>query len=233
MELPKITFLAWSVQIIEQVSLVKNAHAVIICNSVDALHLSNYSFGFVSQLPDNQQITLIIDDSHGLGITGKNGAGIFSKIKVSANVRLVVVSSLHKAMGLPGGVIFSDKSFIEEIRASAFFAACSPILPAYLHAFTQADEIYEKSRQKLLKNINLFIAEIKDLNLFFYQKNYPVFFTQQDDLYDFLLEKNIFIYSFAYPIRSGKPNTRIVLSAWHEAEDILFLAEKCREFVFR
>ena len=233
--LPNLSFEAWATTIGQQI-LEKNAsHSVIICNSCDALKLSSYYFDWTRQLPEYQAITLIIDDSHGLGITGKNGSGIFKQISVNSNVRLVVVSSLHKAMGIAGGVVFGDNEFIVALRHTAFFASCSPIPPAYLYSYLHSDEIYAKNLLKLRSNIQRFNSQIaavrrSDYQLFSFMPNYPVYYTLQDDLYNFLFENSIFIYSFAYPIKTEKPNTRIVLSAWHEEEQIDFLAEKCKEF---
>lgn len=230
-ELPNLSFEAWVSSIGQQI-LEKNApHSVIVCNSLDALKLTPYDFDWTTKLPQNQSITLIIDDSHGLGISGNNGSGIFRQISVNSNVRLVVVSSLHKAMGIAGGVIFGDNDFIENLRHTAFFASCSPIAPAYLYAYMNADEIYARNLLKLKSNIEHFNLLMTDNQLFNFQADYPVYYSLNDNLYDFLFKKGIFIYSFAYPIKTGKPNTRIVLSAWHEIEQIDFLAKMIAEFM--
>ncbi|AFK03277.1 aminotransferase class I and II [Emticicia oligotrophica DSM 17448] len=231
--LPNISFENWAENIAQEISENGATHSVIVCNSCDALKLTPYHFDWTVQLPQNQKTTLIIDDSHGLGITGDNGAGVFQNIFVNANVRLVVVSSLHKAMGIAGGVIFSDSDFIEQLRHTAFFSSCSPITPAYLYAYMHADDAYSKNQQKLKENIARFthkLIENQGIKIFNYLEGYPVFYSLRDELYDFLFQHQILIYSFAYPIKTGKPNTRIVISAWHEAEQLDFLAEKIGEF---
>lgn len=229
--LPNVSFEVWASNICQEVSEKNAPHSVIVCNSCDAIKLSPYYFDWTSTLPQNQSITLIIDDSHGLGITGENGSGIFKQITVNENVRLVVVSSLHKAMGIAGGVVFADKDFIDKLRHTAFFASCSPIAPAYLYAYMHADAIYEKNQQKLKANIQRFSSQLFDSqSLFNSIENYPVYYSLRDDLYDFLFQKNIFIYSFAYPIKTGKPNTRIVLSSWHANAQIDYLADTIKEF---
>ncbi len=230
--LPNVSFEEWSETIRQQILEQNAPHSVIVCNSCDAIKLSHYNFHWASQLPTGQAITLIIDDSHGLGITGTHGTGIFQNISVNSNVKLVIVSSLHKAIGIAGGVVFGENDFIESLRKTAFFASCSPIAPAYLYAYLHADALYERNLLKLKVNIQRFNAKISDscFQLFNSLPNYPVYYTLQDELFDFLFEKGIFIYSFAYPIKTGKPNTRIVLSAWHDEEQIDFLAEKCNEF---
>lgn len=229
--LPTVSFEVWANTICQEVSEKKAAHSVIVCNSCDAIKLSPYHFEWTSKLPQNQSITLIIDDSHGLGISGENGSGIFKHVTINQNVRLVVVSSLHKAMGIAGGVVFADKDFIHTLRYTAFFASCSPIAPAYLYAYMHADEIYKRNQQKLKANIQLFSSQLSDSqSLFNSIENYPVYYSLRDDLYDFLFQQGIFIYSFAYPIKTGKPNTRIVLSSWHTDVQIDYLVDTIKEF---
>ncbi len=229
--LPSVSFEVWASNICQEVSEKNAPHSVIVCNSCDALKLTPYHFEWTSQLSKNQQITLIIDDSHGLGITGENGSGIFKQITVNENVRLVVVSSLHKAMGIAGGVVFTDKDFIDKLRHTAFFASCSPIAPAYLYAYMHADKIYAENQQKLKDNIERFSSQLSDSqSLFNSNENYPVYYSLRDELYGFLFQNGIFIYSFAYPIKTGKPNTRIVLSSWHTNPQIDYLVAKVKEF---
>lgn len=230
-QLPAMSFQEWIKQISTQVKEESAPHSVIVCNSTDGLRATAYDFNWINDLPDNQTITLIVDDSHGLGIIGKNGAGIFQDISVKSNIRLIVVSSLHKAMGIPGGVVFGDEETIETLRHTAFFASCSPITPAYLYAYVKADEIYRRNFERLLSNIERFSSQLQAAkSLFSFQPTYPVFYTTHDELYDYLFKNDIFIYSFAYPIKTGKPNTRIVISAWHDTEQIDLLADKCNEF---
>jgi 7-keto-8-aminopelargonate synthetase-like enzyme len=231
LSLPNISFEDWVSNICQEISEQNAQHSVIVCNSCDALKLNLYHFDWTGQLPQNQTITLVIDDSHGLGITGENGSGIFKQIRVNENVKLVVVSSLHKAMGIAGGVVFADNDLIHTLRNTAFFASCSPIAPAYLYAYLHADEIFERNRQKLKANIQRFSSQLSDSqSLFNFIENYPVYYSLRDELYDFLFQKEIFIYSFAYPIKTGKPNTRIVLSSWHTNSQIDYLIAKVKEF---
>lgn len=230
-QIPAMSFQEWSKQIASHIKELNAPHSVIVCNSTDGLRASAYDFGWINDLPSEQNITLIIDDSHGLGITGTNGAGVFQSISVKPNIKFIVVSSLHKAMGLPGGVVFSDAETIEKLRHTAFFASCSPIAPAYLYAYMQADTIYANNLERLLANVALFSGQLQAAQtLFSSQPLYPVFYTSHDELYEHLFSSDIFIYSFAYPIKTGKPNTRIVISAWHNDEQIDLLAKRCNEF---
>jgi 8-amino-7-oxononanoate synthase len=235
-DVPKVSFESWALSIESFVASSEGKRQpkiAIVSNSVNALRGELYDFSFLDKLPDNQAFTVVIDDSHGLGVTGLNGSGIFRQIIKKPNLRLIVTASLAKAMGVAGGVILSDRQSLQAIRSSAYFAGCSPIGPDHLHAYLNADQLYKQAQCKLLENTQLFKSQIADLDLFSYTDNYPVFYTERDDLYHFLLQNNILIYSFAYPKPTDKPSTRVIISAWHEPEDILRLGQLCRAFCGR
>ena len=208
-----------------------NHSITIFSNSLDAVRSETYSFEWVNHLPTDIPITLVVDDSHGIGVLGERGNGIWTQIPNRPNVRLIVTASLAKAMGLPGGVIFADSETIQAIRQTAFFGGCSPIPPAYLYAFTQAKAIYQQAEATLHRNIALAEQRLRPTELFRQAPGYPVFYTENDDLYPFLLKQGILIYSFAYPTAADKANTRIVISAFHEDSDIEQLASAVTEFV--
>jgi 8-amino-7-oxononanoate synthase len=201
---------------------------VILTNALNPVCSEYFNFEWVAGLPVGQPITLVVDDSHGLGLLN-NGRGIWPQIPHHPNVRLIVTASLAKAMGLPGGVIFSDENTLAEIRQTAFFGGCSPIPPAYLAAFCRAGGLYEKARQTLADRVALAERLLLPTGLFKHEPGYPVFYTERDDLYPFLLDNHIFIYSFAYPTAADKPTTRIIISAFHEEKDMYQLADCINE----
>ncbi|MDX5480434.1 MAG: class I and II aminotransferase, partial [Hymenobacteraceae bacterium] len=90
---------AWVGPMLEQVKASRESHVILVCNSLDPLKARNHGFSWLSALPDNKRITLIVDDSHGFGVTGEDGAGIFGQLeaRLQPNVRLVVASSMGKA----------------------------------------------------------------------------------------------------------------------------------------
>lgn len=223
--LPNLSFSDWTRQLPDLVAAAVTHNVVIALNSLDALYSEAYSFDWVHQLPDDQKITLLVDDSHGFGVIGPNGSGIWSQIPQRPNVRLIVTASLAKAMGMPGGVIFADSDTLASIRRTAFFGACSPIPPAYLYVFGQAEPLYRAAFGRLLENIRRFENRVDSLGLFQHIPAYPVFYTEQDHLYSYLLANRILVYSFAYPTPADKPNTRIVISALHQPDDIELLGD--------
>jgi 8-amino-7-oxononanoate synthase len=153
----------------------KNDPIVVVSNAVDMLTCQTFDFSWIAKLPDNQDITLLIDDSHGIGVTGEDGAGIFKKIKhlSNSNVKIIVIASLAKALGIPGGVILSEEKTIYAIRNNPLFVGASPIVPAYLFAFLLAQPMYEKARQTLTNNIQLFRNYLSEMTPHFIEKGTP------------------------------------------------------------
>lgn len=199
-------------------------------NSLDPLHARRYTFDWLDRLPKDKAFTLVIDDSHGLGVCGTQGAGVYCRIHPSANVKLVVMSSLGKALGIPGGVVLGEHSLIDSLKNTSFFGGASPIAPAYLFAFLHAKELYRESRRKLLKNIRHFTQLTASSALFEQLEDFPVFYTTQNALAAFLERHRIIISSFPYPSPSDEPVTRVVINALHSFEDIEKLVGLVRMF---
>lgn len=173
-------------------------HIVILTNSLDALYAQAYSFEWISQLSARKNYTIVIDDSHGFGVTGFNGAGVITQLPpLPSYVQVIIVSSFGKALGIPGGVILSNAPLIENLKKQAFFGGGAPAIPAYLAAFLQAEQLYQQARLRLLENIRYFTDLLQQPSLFSCFPNYPVFYTQQDKLYDYLLHQKILISHFS------------------------------------
>ena len=235
--LPAPSFADWSIQVADQIRTVIATRPVtgsiaILVNSIDAVRSEYYNFDWVNDLPEDYPITLVVDDSHGIGLLN-NGHGIWPEIArklKNSQIRLLVTTSLAKAMGLPGGAIFGDADLLKTIRQTAFFGACSPMTPASLDAYLKADTLYAEGRERLRRNALLAETLLLPTGLFRHAEDYPVFFTEHDALYPYLLERELFIYSFAYPTAADRANTRIVISAFHTLEDIERLADMVDEF---
>ncbi|GAB4039705.1 aminotransferase class I/II-fold pyridoxal phosphate-dependent enzyme [Spirosoma gilvum] len=230
--LPSLSFSDWVAQLPEQVRATPPGPIAILTNSLDAVCSDYYPFDWIDTLPNDHPITLVVDDSHGVGVLN-NGRGIWPQLQNKPNVNLLVTASLAKAMGLPGGVILGSTDTIRSIRQTAFFGACSPMPPAYLDVFLQSGNLYAEAYEQLCQNIELAEKLLLPTGLFHHAEGYPVFFTRQDALYPFLLDQHMLIYSFAYPTAADRANTRIVISAFHTPEDIETLANAVHQFAER
>ncbi|MCC9135343.1 aminotransferase class I/II-fold pyridoxal phosphate-dependent enzyme [Pontibacter silvestris] len=222
----------WVKQLIVEAPTLPAEHIIIVCNSLDPLRARNYHFSWIDALPENKQITLIIDDSHGFGVTGANGAGIFSQLsdKLTDNVRLIVATSFGKAFGIPAGIILGDKELISQLRLSSNFGGASPAIPAYLYAFLHSEMVFKEAREKLLANITFFRQQLSCPALFNCIENFPVFYTQHESLCPYLLENQVLISSFRYPTPTDDAITRVILNSLHTKEDLQRLTELLNKF---
>ncbi|MDJ1500959.1 aminotransferase class I/II-fold pyridoxal phosphate-dependent enzyme [Xanthocytophaga agilis] len=193
---------------------------VFLTNSLDPLYGESYDFSWLQHLSTHKRFILVVDDSHGIGVIGNDGNGIAEQIPSLPHVEVIIVGSIGKALGIPGGVVAGNTQRIAQLKKSPFFTAGSPIPPAYLYAFLQAKGLYQDLRKKLFENIELFQQETLSLQLFQSFPNYPVFYTQHNTLYDSLYQHQILISSFPYPSPYHPYITRIILNASHTQEDI-------------
>lgn len=220
----------WVQNLPETLAKIAKPHIVLLLNSLNPLYVEKYGFNWISQLPENKTFTIIVDDSHGLGVIGSDGSGIFGQIKTPPHVELIVTASLGKALGLPGGVILGRRKRLEQFRKSPFFTAGSPMSPAFLHAFLRSGKLYATLRQRLSENSIFFKAQTSASQLFRSFDDYPVFQTDAEGLYEYLHQKSILISSFPYPSAQYPPITRLVVSALHTHEDIAEVADKTNAF---
>ncbi|KAB7732053.1 aminotransferase class I/II-fold pyridoxal phosphate-dependent enzyme [Rudanella paleaurantiibacter] len=227
--LPQQSFDSWVADLPAQVQQQRARPLVLAMNSLDAVRSVAYSFDWVRQLPHHPALTLVVDDSHGIGVRNR---GIWAELsaQLPASVRLVVTASLAKAMGLPGGLVLADSVTVEGIRHTSFFGGASPMAPAPLAAFAGAEELYAEAQVRLARLVTLAEEVLLPTGLFRQAPHYPVFYTEHDELYAHALRHDLFIYSFAYPTPRDKANTRIVISAFHEPADIERLGEVVQAF---
>ncbi|MBD1396656.1 pyridoxal phosphate-dependent aminotransferase family protein [Pontibacter sp. JH31] len=224
---------AWVGPMLEQVQGSKEEHIILVCNSLDPLKARNHGFSWLSALPTDKQITLVVDDSHGFGVTGEDGAGIFAQLKarLQPNVRLVVASSMGKALGIPAGMVLGDKALIDKLRHSHYFGGASPAIPAYLYAFLRCETVFKEARQKLFSNIEYFLKHLEHPAQFSYFDRYPVFGVHEHRLAAYLQERGVIISSFRYPTPADDPITRVILSSAHTEGDIQRITGLINEFV--
>ncbi|MCU0393533.1 MAG: aminotransferase class I/II-fold pyridoxal phosphate-dependent enzyme [Thermoflexibacter sp.] len=207
---------------------------VLVCNSVDVLNAKIHDFSWVKNLytPNMlRKVILIADDSHGIGVIGEKGKGIFHQIPIQQGITKLVIASMGKALGMPAGMIIGDREVIAHLQKSSFYSGASPALPAYCYAFLNVWDEYEKQMEILKENISFFSGEVKNLGLFEYDIHYPVFRTYRHQLYSFLLEHQVLISSFPYPKPDSELITRIVLSSLHTQEDLAYLIKLLKQYV--
>lgn len=219
----------WVCQLLDTVRRQPGRHAVL-ANALDPLYARAYDFSWLSEYPSDQPLTLVIDDSHSLGICGRAGAGTYSTLALPDQVQLVVVSSLGKAFGLAGGVVLASGAWVQQLWRSPFFGGASPMPPAYLHALLYAQESYAAQRARLKANIARFCAATAGLGLFSSIPRHPVFHTTADSLAGYLAQQRALLSQFHYPSPNDPLVTRLILNALHTEADIDQVSEWVKSF---
>ena len=202
----------------------KKEDIVITVDAVLALEVEPTSFDFLNEISSEKQITVVVDESHSLGILGKQGEGIFNTIQNKNLKRKIMIASLGKALGLSGGVIAADASFINAIKNEILFVSSSCANAAYLESYVVSQNLIKNQQKKLKANLNFLFKDLDLKDVFKFNKNYPVIYCKGENIYDNLVEKDIIITNFKYPNYKDDMN-RIVITANHTKEDLTQLKE--------
>jgi 7-keto-8-aminopelargonate synthetase-like enzyme len=215
-----LSFLDWTIETVGTINNnIYHTPPVILSDSVNQLSAEIYDFSFLHKIQQN--VICIIDDSHGIGLIGDNGAGISSKLPRKENIEYIITYSLSKALNIQAGAIScNDKKTAEKIRKTSWYTAVTPSSPAMLYAFCNASSIYQRQREKLYIQKNEFQKLIVNKNGIHFHLELPVFILSEELDEDYFSKKGIIISSFAYPDPTGKKINRAVLNALHTQDDL-------------
>ncbi len=221
---PKIhgDFATWADTVVTEINSSNIKDWVLISNSMNNLYPEVYDFGFLAQIDSSKNVVLIVDDSHGIGMLNDGTSGLKS-LPNGANVKVILVASMAKALGVDAGVILGAKEEISKLKQGEVFYGASPPAAAGLYAFINAEDIYNEAYQKLQLNISFFTQKLRNKLDWHFVPGFPVFLCSQSDIAEKLLQQNILISSFPYPDRNSDVLNRIVLSCWQSEDDILKL----------
>lgn len=221
---PKISFSEWTEHAIYETAN-SDQPILLITNSLNNLFPEIYDFEWLTRLNPRHKVCLLVDDSHGIGITGEKGEGVYGRIPKLENIEIVVIASMAKAIGIDAGVILGTKKIIGELRASPVYAGASPPSPGFLFAYVNAVEIYQEELEKLRVNMKFFKSLIEDKKGLYYLEDFPVYLINDANAADYLSLQGILISSFAYPDPEGKVLNRVVINSTHAKDEMRRLAE--------
>lgn len=201
-----------------------DAPQALFLNSLDPLYASRYNLGWLGSFMDcYPDVLIILDDSHGWGVMGKGGRSVWDAIPEKHYPKVVVVSSLGKAYGMPGGMLTGSAEVLQEIFNSPFFGGASPMSLAYYHAFIQCRDLFPLQLEKLQTLIGILESEPLITDIFRHIEGHPVFYTTQEDIAAYLYKQKILISSFRYPGPSDPLINRVVVNSLHEQADLELL----------
>jgi 7-keto-8-aminopelargonate synthetase-like enzyme len=203
----------------------------ILTDAVPSFQINPIDFNVLLSISSTKEITLVIDESHSLGILGINGCGLFSTISQPNIKRKIMFASLGKAFGLSGGVIASDTEFIDQIAANDTFVSSAGMNPAFVQTMADAEEIYIQQHQKLRKKLDHVNANlVKNKNAPF-NPDYPVIYPDIQGINTILVKNKIILTNFKYPT-DNKALNRIVITANHKKEDLDKLIHILNQYQF-
>lgn len=209
-----------------QLSSSKKENVVISADAILALEVTPTSFDFLDDISTSKKITLLIDESHSLGIIGEFGEGVFDLILHRTIERKILISSLGKALGIPGGVIASDSKFIKEFMNDSNFVSASGASSSHLATYLEMQDLYEEQKEKMHQNLDFLFMD--GLNTAYkYHPNYPVIYSEDENTYQQLFEHGIVITNFKYPTYKNLMS-RIVVTSNHTFDDLEKLKKRLK-----
>ncbi len=222
------TFTALNIAVREHLRSQPGKTPVVFLDAIDFSGCNYPDFDPLKLLPLAESI-LVVDDSHGIGVVGNEGSGVFGILAKLSTKELLVCCSLGKGFGIQAGAVFGKKERISELMETSFFSGSSPAAPAALATLLDAETLYSEKRAYLQNNIALFLNNLKNPKKFSGMKDHPAFSFSDVQLTEYLEQEGIILTNFPYPGEHSQLMSRIVLSAHHREDDIIRLTNLLNE----
>lgn len=186
-------------------------------------------------------VLLVVDDAHGVGVSGKTGRGIEDVEGVQADV---LIGTFGKAFGADGGYVVANQTIIDYLRESAAtYIYSNPFAPGTAGAALRAMELLDQEEGKKLlnqskENIDYFKKAATKVGLKFAVDSshaiQPVLIgdpVKTRTIVDSLFKQNILVTQISYPVvPKGTDEIRVQISAVHQKEDVDYLVEALKKF---
>lgn len=194
----------------------------------------------ICDLADKYNALVMVDDSHAVGFTGKNGKGTHEYRDVMGRVD-IITGTLGKALGgASGGYTSGRKEIIDLLRQrSRPYLFSNTLAPAIASASLKVLEMLTEStehRDKLEENTRYFREKIKDIGLEIIESEHPIVPIMLGDavlsqkMAEKMLEKGVYVIGFYYPVvPKGKARIRTQISAAHSKQDLDFAINAFKE----
>jgi glycine C-acetyltransferase len=186
-------------------------------------------------------ITLIVDDSHGVGAFGKTGRG--TEEYTNSDGVDVLVGTLGKALGVNGGYVASTATIIKYLRETApTYIYSNPITPSEASAAVKALEILDSKKglellEWLHKLTKRFEKGLVDLGYEIIESDHPVVplmvrdTNKTTELVKYLTDKGILATGLNFPVvPKGDEEIRFQISAAHTESDIDYVLNVLKEY---
>ena len=198
--------------------------------------------GDIAPLPElvavckKHNATLVVDDSHGVGVLGKNGRGVHEHFNIPgkspSGIDFILTGTLGKALGgAAGGYVAGPKPIIEYLIQRSRPQLFSNALPATVACSAgKALELLQRNNnlvETLRKNVDQMRSGLKSLGYEALESPTAIIPIIVGDtakairLSNRLLELGVFVIGFGFPVvPEGTARLRVQMSAAHTPQQI-------------
>lgn len=149
--------------------------------SVDAVFSMDGDQAPITQLSDiaeENQAVLLIDDAHGFGVLGEQGRGSYSANRLIPNGPRLMLGTLGKALGSFGAFVAGDRVYIDHLKQFArTYTYTTALPPAVAEASRTALSILHDEpwrQEQLHQNIEYFRKCVADIGLELMSSQTPI-----------------------------------------------------------
>ena len=184
----------------------------------------------ISEVAEDHDILLMVDDAHGEGVLGEGGRGIVDHFGLHGRVD-VEMGTLSKAFGVVGGMVAGKKIIVDWLRQRGRpFLFSSAMTVPDTAACIEAVNLLEESTMlvdKLWANAAIFSEEMQRMGFdtgFSQTPIVPVMLGEAPLAQEFsrrLFEEGVFAMAIGFPtVPRGKARIRVMNSAAHNSDDL-------------
>lgn len=218
----KFNFIQWKKHCLERAEELSARRVLIIGNALDSLSGEIHDYTWVRDIAEKHRVSQLVDDSHAFGTVGNGLYGTYQQWK-SPIVNLLVTGSLGKGLGLPAGIVLGSEKQLSRIKETPLFGGASPGSPAHLCTFLQMEDRYLEKKSWLKDACGIFAQATAEVKQIKGSRNFPVFRYTEDAWLREFEKAGIITSSFPYPTPRSPRVNRIVISGFHELEDLMYL----------
>lgn len=185
----------------------------------------------LAELAHAEGATLLVDDAHGLGVLGPDGAGSVAAAGLSADEAPVLMATFGKALGTFGAFVAGSRALVDALvqfaRTHVYTTAMPPALACATIAAVRVARMEPWRRDQLARLVRHFRLGARDRGLPLLDSTTPIQPVRVGDarratrLADALAERGCFVPAIRPPtVPPGSARLRVTLSALHAETDV-------------
>ncbi|MCS6850999.1 MAG: glycine C-acetyltransferase [Gemmataceae bacterium] len=187
----------------------------------------------ICELADRYDALVMVDDSHGVGVLGRQGRGTHEHCGVLGRID-ILTGTLGKALGGASGGYTAARAEIVHIlrQRSRPYLFSNSVAPMIVGGSLKALELLSTStelRDRLADNTRFFRHGMAERGFHVLPGEHPIVPIMLGDaalagrMADRLLDRGVYVIGFSYPVvPQGKARIRVQVSAAHSRDDLVF-----------